>query len=153
MTKTDSSKTDVILIEVDIQNQIYQIRELNVMLDRDLADLYGVETKQLKRQVRRNIERFPKDFMFELTSEEHRILRSQFGTLKQGGHSKYPPMAFTEQGVAMLRKNHYLHRHSILLTNRLTHSIRRKRYVGRLYADWRNSAHIYYNQRRDLQSS
>ena len=72
------------------------------MLDTDLAELYGVETKQLKRQVRRNSERFPEDFMFELTQQEYEILRSQFGTLKRGEHSKYAPMAFTEQGVAML---------------------------------------------------
>jgi ORF6N domain len=72
------------------------------MLDVDLAALYSVENKQLKRQVRRNIDRFPEDFMFELSSIENEILRSQIGTLKQGEHSKYPPMAFTEQGVAML---------------------------------------------------
>ncbi|HWV74419.1 MAG TPA: ORF6N domain-containing protein [Pseudosphingobacterium sp.] len=64
--------------------------------------LYNVETKQLKRQVRRNVERFPEDFMFELSKEEYRMLRSQFGTLKHGEHAKYLPMAFTEQGVAML---------------------------------------------------
>ena len=72
------------------------------MLDFDLAELYSVETKQLKRQVRRNIDRFPDDFMFELNKEEYSFLRSQFGTLKRGEHSKYFPMAFTEQGVAML---------------------------------------------------
>ncbi|MDD5205076.1 MAG: ORF6N domain-containing protein [Desulfobacterales bacterium] len=64
--------------------------------------MYGVETKQLKRAVRRNSRRFPRDFMFELTKEEHDSLRSQFGTLKRGEHSKYMPMAFTEQGIAML---------------------------------------------------
>ena len=85
-----------------ITNKIYFIRNQKVMLDSDLAELYAIETKQLKRQVRRNIERFPDDFMFELSSVEYEILRSQFGTLKQGGHSKYLPMAFTEQGVAML---------------------------------------------------
>jgi phage regulator Rha-like protein len=73
-----------------------------VMLDSDLAEMYGVETKLLKRAVRRNIDRFPHDFMFQLTDEEYRSLRRQFGTLKRGAHSKYPPMAFTEQGVAML---------------------------------------------------
>jgi hypothetical protein len=72
------------------------------MLDRDLAELYGVETKYLKRQVRRNIDRFPEDFMFDLTKEEYNSIRSQIGTLKKGQHSKYPPMAFTEQGVAQL---------------------------------------------------
>jgi hypothetical protein len=61
-----------------------------------------VETKQLKRQVRRNIERFPDDFMFEITKQEYESLRSQFGTLKRGEHSKYLLLVFTEQGVAML---------------------------------------------------
>jgi cell division protein FtsL len=72
------------------------------MLDFDLAKLYEVETKQLKRQVRRNLDRFPDDFMFELSQDEFQILRSQIGTLKQGEHTKYLPMIFTEQGVAML---------------------------------------------------
>jgi len=85
-----------------IASKIYLIRRSKVMLDRDLAELYNVETKQLKRAVRRNINRFPEDFMFQLTKEEYRSLRSQFGTLKRGAHSKYTPMAFTEQGVAML---------------------------------------------------
>ena len=64
--------------------------------------MYSVENKQLKRQVRRNIERFPADFMFDLTVKEYEALRSQFGSLKRGEHSKYLPMAFTEYGVAML---------------------------------------------------
>lgn len=85
-----------------IMNRIFYIRDQKVMLDSDLAELYEVETKQLKRQVRRNTERFPIDFMFELSYEEYRLLRSQYGTLKQGEHVKYLPMAFTEQGVAML---------------------------------------------------
>lgn len=71
------------------------------MLDRDLAELYQVETKQLKRQVKRNPERFPDDFMFELTKEEFENLRSQFGTSSWGGE-RYLPMVFTEQGVSML---------------------------------------------------
>ena len=71
------------------------------MLDRDLAELYGVETKQLKRAVRRNIDRFPADFMFELADDELEILRCQIGTSSWGG-PRYIPMAFTEQGVAML---------------------------------------------------
>ena len=71
-------------------------------MDRDLAELYGVETKQLRRAVRRHISRFPRDFMFELTQNEYSSLRHQFGTLKRGQHSKYLPFAFTEQGVAML---------------------------------------------------
>ena len=93
---------ELIIPEEIIMNKIYYIRGQKVMLDSDLAALYEVETKQLKRQVKRNAERFPMDFMFELTPEEYRSLRSQFGTLKQGEHSKYLPMAFTEQGVAML---------------------------------------------------
>jgi phage regulator Rha-like protein len=85
-----------------IANKILFLRNEKVLLDRDLAEMYAVETKQLKRAVRRNISRFPKDFMFQLSNEEYRSLRRQFGTLKRGAHSKYPPMAFTEQGVAML---------------------------------------------------
>jgi len=72
------------------------------MLDRDLAALYGVEIRALKQAVRRNIDRFPFDFMFELSKEESQSLRSQNVILKRGQHSKYLPFAFTEQGVAML---------------------------------------------------
>lgn len=72
------------------------------MLDEDLAELYGVETKALKRAVRRNRSRFPDDFMFVLTPAEYSTLRYHFGTIKRGQHSKYLPYAFTEQGVAML---------------------------------------------------
>ena len=93
--------TDIIPIE-RIANKIYLIRHIRVMLDRDLAELYGVETKVLKQAVRRNINRFPYDSMLELTEEENKALRSQNVTLKRGQHSKYPPFAFTEQGVAML---------------------------------------------------
>ena len=86
-----------------IMNQIYYIRGQKVMLDSDLAILYGVETKVLKRQVNRNIVRFPEDFMFEMSEQEFSNLRSQFGTssLKHGG-TRYLPIVFTEQGVAML---------------------------------------------------
>ncbi|MBP2284161.1 hypothetical protein H4V97_002479 [Flavobacterium sp. CG_23.5] len=84
-----------------ISSKIYLIRNQKVMLDKDLAELYAVETKQLKRQVRRNIERFPDDFMFELNQQEFENLRSQFGTSSWGG-TRYTPLAFTEQGVAML---------------------------------------------------
>jgi phage regulator Rha-like protein len=92
----------LIIPDERIEKTILLIRGQKVIIDADLAELYGVETKRLKRAVRRNINRFPKDFMFQLTKEEYRLLRSQFGTLKRGAHSKYPPMAFTEQGVAML---------------------------------------------------
>jgi hypothetical protein len=86
---------------------IYFIRNEKVMLDRDLANLYGVETRVLKQAVKRNIERFPDDFMFELTAVEYRFLRSQSVTLEnrnpgKGKYSKYRAYAFTEQGVAML---------------------------------------------------
>jgi phage regulator Rha-like protein len=93
---------EITIPDESIINKIYVIRDQKVMLDKDLAELYDVETKQLKRQVRRNINRFPESFMFELTKEENEILRSQFGTLKRGGHSKYPPFAFTEHGILML---------------------------------------------------
>ena len=85
-----------------VMSKIYFIRNQKVMLDRDLAELFEVDNKQLKRQVRRNIERFPNDFMFEVTKIEYNSLRSQFGSLKRGEHIKYLPYAFTEQGVAML---------------------------------------------------
>ena len=93
---------ELIITEELITSKILLFRGYKVMIDSDLATLYGVENKQLKRQVRRNIDRFPEDFMFKLTTIENEILRSQFGTLKQGVHSKYLPMAFTEQGFAML---------------------------------------------------
>ena len=87
-----------------IQKKIYQIRGQKVMLDFDLAELYEVETKRLKEAIRRNIARFPADFMFELTREEYQSLRSQFASLEigRGKYSKFNPYAFTEQGVAML---------------------------------------------------
>src|ERR1700761_3614041 len=88
--------------EETILSSIFYVRNQKVMFDFDLAELYQVETKHLKRQVRRNIERFPEDFMFELTAEEYNSLRSQIGTLKRGEHVKYLPMVFTEQGVSML---------------------------------------------------
>lgn len=91
----------IVIPEEVIMSKIYFIGGQKVMLDNDLAELYGVETKQLKRAVRRNIKRFPEDFMFELSEAEFSNLRSQFGTSSWGG-IRYAPMAFTEQGVAML---------------------------------------------------
>jgi hypothetical protein len=85
-----------------IAENIYVIRGVKVMLDQDLAELYEVQNKVLKQAVRRNIKRFPEDFMFELSLEEYQSLRSQIVTLKRGQHSKYLPFAFTEQGIAML---------------------------------------------------
>jgi len=92
------------LMPASIETRIYTIRGQKVMLDSDLAELYQVETKALKRAVRRNIDRFPDDFMFELTKEEVEETRRQNGTLNGGrGHNiKYLPYAFTEQGLAML---------------------------------------------------
>jgi len=74
-----------------IERKIYLIRGQKIMLDSDLATVYGVEVKQLKRQVRRNSDRFPKDFMFQLSKEEYDSLRRHFGTLKRGEYSKYLP--------------------------------------------------------------
>jgi len=84
-----------------IQSKIYTFRGQRVMLDFDLAALYEVDTKRLKEAVRRNITRFPDDFMFELSTEEFKILRSQIASSSWGG-TRYPPFAFTEHGVAML---------------------------------------------------
>lgn len=86
---------------VIIKNKIYEIRGQKVMLDFDLAEMYQVETKNLNKAVKRNKERFPEDFMFQLTSEEMANLRFQIGTSSWGG-TRYLPFAFTEQGVAML---------------------------------------------------
>ena len=85
-----------------IVSRIYLIRYTKVMIDKDLAGLYGVTTSVLNQAVKRNKERFPGEFMFRLTKEETKLLRSQIVILKQGKHLKYLPYAFTEQGVAML---------------------------------------------------
>ncbi len=87
-----------------IEQKILHVRGHKVMLDHDLANLYDVPTKTLKRAVKRNLDRFPIDFMFELTRQEYNSLRYQFGTLEdgRGKYAKYVPFAFTEQGVAML---------------------------------------------------
>jgi hypothetical protein len=84
-----------------IESKIYSIRGQRVMLSQDLAELYGIETKVLLQAVRRNLERFPEDFHFSLTNQEFTILRSQTVTSSWGG-TRYAPLAFTEQGVAML---------------------------------------------------
>ena len=97
------TKEDVVTLS--IIRSIHEIRDVRVMLDFDLAEKYGVETKRLKEAVRRNINRFPSDFMFEITRDEYNSLRSQIATLEMGGrgkYSKYQPFAFTELGVAML---------------------------------------------------
>ncbi|WP_029271374.1 ORF6N domain-containing protein [Flavobacterium sp. KJJ] len=92
-----------LLSEETISNKIYFIRGQKVMLDRDLALLYGVETKRLKEQVKRNRNRFPEDFMFELTKEEFENWRSQIATSNSDKIGlRYAPMAFTEHGILML---------------------------------------------------
>jgi hypothetical protein len=88
--------------EETIVEKIYIIRGQKVMLVSDLAEMYGVEVKRLNEAVKRNVARFPDDFMFQLTLNENNSLRSQIATLEKGKHSKYLPYAFTEQGVAML---------------------------------------------------
>ncbi len=86
-----------------IEKRIFVVRERQVMLDEDLADLYGVETKRLIQQVKRNLKRFPEDFMFQLSRSEAAALRSQIATSNEGrGGRRYAPYVFTEQGVAML---------------------------------------------------
>jgi len=97
-----------------IEKAIVLVREQKVMLDRDLAELYGVTTGNLNKAVKRNLDRFPPDFMFQLKQEEYESLRFQFGILKKGQHSKYLPYAFTEQGVAMLS--------SVLRSKRAVHA-------------------------------
>ena len=89
---------------IPINDLILEIRGTRVLLDADLAKLYGVRTAVLVQAVKRNPDRFPDDFMFQLTPKEHRVLRSQLVTSKPSGHGgrRYPPFAFTEQGVAML---------------------------------------------------
>jgi hypothetical protein len=100
MTKLTKSNNEHII------NKIYQIRDQKVMLDSDLANLYEVETKVLNQAVKRNIDRFPEDFMFQLTKKEYENLRSQIVTFEdldgKGRFRKYLPYVFTEQGVAML---------------------------------------------------
>jgi hypothetical protein len=98
-----NSSSNLMLPDEVISSRIYLIRGEKVMLDRDLAELYGVETKYLKRQVRRNLLRFPPDFMFELTELELQLWRSQFGTSNSDKMGlRYLPYAFTETGVAQL---------------------------------------------------
>lgn len=100
----NKKSSDIVLVPQEvIESKILFFRGKKIMLDSELAVLYGVETKQLTRQVRRNIDRFPDDFMFQLSKDEYReLLRCQFGTLKRGQYSKYLPYAFTEHGILML---------------------------------------------------
>jgi hypothetical protein len=100
MVKTENS---IIIVDEVVMNKIYMVRGQKVMLDRDLAELYQIETKVLKQSVKRNMDRFPSDFMFELTEVEFSNWRSQFVTSNSDKLGlRYAPFAFTEQGVAML---------------------------------------------------
>ena len=101
MAKNLTPNKEIVLLETDVQDKIYLIRERSIMLDSDLASLYNVSTKVLNQAVRRNIERFPEDFMFQLTKEEWINLRSQIVTASWGGR-RNEPFAFTEHGVLML---------------------------------------------------
>lgn len=103
-----------ILTDELVAHKIYVFRGKKVMMDRDLARLYGVETKRLNEAVRRNMERFPEDFMFQLSKQETENLRSQFATSSWGGR-RYGLLAFTEQGVAMLSS--VLHSERAILVN------------------------------------
>ena len=98
------AKLDRLPVSVEvIEHRIYLIRGQRVMLDRDLAELYQVQTKNLNKAVKRNLDRFPEDFMFQLTQEQTRALRFQIGTSNEGrGGRRYLPYAFTQEGVAML---------------------------------------------------
>lgn len=92
-------KHSLVISDADIERRIYFIRGLKVMLSGDLANLYAVPHKVMMQSIKRNIERFPDDFMFQLTKDEHETLRSQIVTSNKRGGQRYIPYAFTEQGV------------------------------------------------------
>ncbi len=99
------SSNKVAIVDEIIINKIYLIRHQKVMIDRDLAVLYGVETKVLKQAVKRNIERFPEDFMFEMTKEEFENWRSQIATSNSNKMGlRYAPFCFTEQGIMCFKQ-------------------------------------------------
>ena len=97
----NKNKDNTVIPDEIILNKIYNIRNKKILLDSDIAMLYGVETRRLNEQVKRNITRFPSDFMFQLSNDEFENLRSQFATSSWGGR-RSPPYAFTEHGVLML---------------------------------------------------
>lgn len=101
MREKGGDKMDKLIPIERIESKIYLIRSQKVMIDSDLAQLYGIRTKNLNKAISRNPGRFPEDFMFQLSVQEHENLRFQIGTSKRGGR-RYLPYAFTEQGVAML---------------------------------------------------
>ncbi len=98
-----NKKSKLIIPDEIVMNKIYIVRDMRIMVDRDLAELYGVETKRLKEAVRRNMQRFPSDFMFEMNDEEFRNWRTQFASSNSEVMGlRYHPFCFTEQGVTML---------------------------------------------------
>ena len=100
---SSNAKAAVLIPPDRIERSILWVRDAKVLLDEELAEMYGVETKTLVRQVKRNLDRFPDDFMFQLTADEWESLRCQFGTSNAGrGGRRYAPFVFTEQGIAML---------------------------------------------------
>lgn len=96
-----ATKREIVVVE-EIVNRIHTVRGQKVMLDKDLAELYGVEVKRLNEQVRRNSDRFPSEFMFQLTKREFEVLKSQIATSKGRGGRRYLPYVFTEHGAIML---------------------------------------------------
>ncbi len=124
----------------DIKTKIYRIRGYNVMLDRDLAELYDVQTKVLLQAVKRNRDRFPGDFMFIITNKEVTILRSQFVTSSWGGR-RYLPCVFTEQGVAMLS--------SVLNSKR---AIKANIQIMRVFVSMRRMIMTYESLRRKIET-
>jgi hypothetical protein len=142
-----TEKDTLMIPEEVIMSKIYVIRGQKVMLDRDLAELYRVETKALKQAVRRNIERFPEDFMFTLDEEEFENLRSQIATSSWGG-TRYVPMAFTEQGVAML-SSVLRSRQAITINIRIIRVFTRVRQVLETHQEMLQK--IGYLQRNDIE--
>jgi hypothetical protein len=138
-----------------IEQVILLIRGQRVMLDRDLAALYGVETKNLNKAVRRNCDRFPPDFMFQLTADEADRSRFQFGTLKRGQNLKYLPQAFTQEGVAMLSSVLRSPRASSLSApNGETLRCRNGHFaVQPVTASWQRAAFLVCRQTRDRKDS
>ncbi|MCX5993998.1 MAG: ORF6N domain-containing protein [Chloroflexi bacterium] len=143
-----------------IERAILQIDGKKAMLDADLAELYEVETRVLVQAVKRNIERFPEDFMFQLTREQFKILRSQFVISSQWGGRRYPPYAFTEQGVSMLssvlrsrraiRVNIEIMRAFVRLRRILSSNVELERKIGELERKYDDQFSVVFDAIRQL---
>jgi hypothetical protein len=133
MAKTNNGMTTTVPSE-RVMQAILLVRGEKVMLDADLAKLYRVDTKVLLQAVKRNIERFPRDFMFQLSQQEFKILRSQFVTSSQWGGRRYPPYAFTEQGVAIL-SSVLRSRRAVLVNIEIVRAFVRRRQILASHAD------------------